>query len=183
MKQGRGSRIAASVGAAALIAATQAQAGGADCRRVPVYSAPCFSQTRPHPGCSPIPLAKAPCFVVHGVLAPANGTPALRIHKLGARRVLGVLGGDGDAASASIVPPALRSAMTPASPGDLNSVSGDFTVCPLAAERAGWMQPVCIADAAQVAVVRRRDGADPPRGAPPPTPASRAGSGSPPAPR
>lgn len=155
MRQGRAPRIAASVGAAALVAATQAQAGGADCRRIPVYSAPCFSQSKPHPGCAPIPLAKAPCFVVHGVLAPANGTPALRIHRLGAQRVLGVLGGDGDAASATILPTALRSAMTPASPGDLNSVSGDFTVCPLASERAGWMQPVCIADAAHVAVVHR----------------------------
>ena len=155
MRQGWASRVSASLGAVALIAATQAHAGGADCRRIPVYSAPCFSQSKPHPGCAPIPRAKAPCFVVRGVLAPANGTPGLRIHKLGAQRVLGVLGGDGDAASASILPTALRSAMTPASPGDLNSVSGDFTVCPLAAERPGWMQPVCIADAAQVAVVRR----------------------------
>ena len=155
----------------------QAAAVGADCRRIPVYSAGCFSQIKPHAGCPAIPRAKAPCFVVHGVLQPSNGTPSLRIHWRGAGRILGVLGGDGDAASPTLLPAALRAAMAPPAPGDLNSVSGDFRVCPLATERPGWMQPVCIADAARVVVVPARQAT-----APPPTPAGQAGSGSRPAP-
>ena len=126
--------------------------------------------------------AKAPCFVVHGVLEPANGTPGLRIHKLGTRRLLGVLGGDGDPDSLATPPPDLKAVMTPDLPGDLNSVSGDFRVCPLATERPGWMQPVCIAGATHLTVFRRA-----PRQAyqydPPPTPEGEAESQSPPRPR
>ena len=153
----------------------EARAAGDDCRSAPVYSAPCFSQTKPHAGCSAIADTNAPCFAVHGVLEPANGTPSLRIHKLGTKRVLGVVGGDGDPDSLSIPPPSVRALMTPDSPGDLNSVSGDFRVCPLATERPGWMQPVCIASATHLAVYGRA-----PRQAyqydPPPTPEGEAES-------
>jgi hypothetical protein len=148
-------RMATTLGLLAL-QSTAAHAASVDCRRIPVYSAPCFSQPKPHPGCAPIPYASAPCFVVHGALSPANGTPSFRILKLGTKRILGVLGGDGDAASSSMLPPGLRAIMAPASPGDLNSVSGEFRICPLATERAGWMQPVCIVSARHVAVVPRR---------------------------
>jgi hypothetical protein len=177
MSQGRASRIVAGAGLLALLAKA-AHADGADCRRIPVYSAPCFSQTKPHPGCAPIPYARAPCFVVHGLLGVSNGTPSLRILRLGTRRILGVLGGDGDADSPTVLPPALRAAMAPASPGALNSVTGDFRVCPLAAERAGWMQPVCIVSATRVVV----SASQPNRAAPPPSSAAPAGSRSPPAP-
>ena len=145
--------IIRALGLLALVAG-EAHAAGADCRRVPVYSASCFSQIEPHGGCAAIPPAKAPCFIVHGVLRPSNGTPSLRIHRLGTPRILGVLGGDGDAASPTLQPPALAAAMTPTSPGDLNTVAGDFRVCPLATERAGWMQPVCIVSASRVSVVK-----------------------------
>ena len=154
MRQGRAPGVAACIAALALIGATQAQAGD-DCRRIPVYSAACFSQIKPHAGCAAISRAKAPCFAVSGELGVSNGVPSLRIRRLGTRRILGVLGGDGDAASPTILPPALRAAMTPASPGDLNAVTGEFQVCPLATERAGWMQPVCIVSAARVAAAPR----------------------------
>ena len=135
----------------------EARAAVDDCRSVPVYTAPCFSQTKPHAGCAAIADAKAPCFVVHGVLEPANGTPSLRIHKLGTRRLAGGGEGDGDPDLSLLRQAAARwkAVMTPDTPGDLNSVSGDFRVCPLATERAGWMQPVCIAGAAHLAVYRR----------------------------
>ena len=169
-------RIVCALGLLALVA-SEADAAGADCRRIPVYSASCFSQIRPHSGCPAIPRTRALCFVVQGELRASNGTPSLRIHRFGTRRVLGVLGGDGDAASPTLLPPALQAAMAPAAPGDLNSVTGDFRVCPLATERAGWMQPVCIVSARRVAVVpaRQQNQYDPP-----PTPAgqveSRTGS-------
>jgi hypothetical protein len=144
------------VAAVAVLALTgaEARAAGDDCRSIPVYAAACFSQIKPHAGCTPISDAKAPCFVVRGVLEPSNGTPGLRIHRLGTRRLLGVVGGDGDPDSLSMPPPRVKAVMTPPTPGDLNSVSGDFRVCPLATERAGWMQPVCIAGATHLAVFR-----------------------------
>jgi len=170
-------RSAAAVGVLAMLAG-QAQAGGVDCRRIAVYSAPCFSQAKPHAGCDPIPYANAPCFTAHGVLHGANGAPALRLWRSGTRRVLGIVGGDGDPAADDLIPQPLRSQMAPATPGWLRSVEGDFRVCPLAAQKAGWMQPVCIVSASRVVFTRRRYGFDPP-----PTPAGQAESGSPPAPR
>jgi hypothetical protein len=52
-------------------------------------------------------------------------------------------------------------------------VEGDFRVCPLASEQAGWMRPVCIAGASHVVVTRRHFGFDPPsEPAAPPAPRS-----------
>jgi hypothetical protein len=177
-----GTSIAASVGVLTLIGATTAQASGPDCRRIPVYSAPCFSQTKPHPGCNAIPYAKAPCFVVHGILQGGNGAPAVRLWRSGTKRVLGIVGGDGDPAAADLIPEPLNTQMTTGTVGWLRSVDADFRVCPLAAARVGWMQPVCLVGATHVVFTRRHYGSDPASAEPPPTPAGPGGSGSPPAP-
>ena len=87
MKQPTASRSAALAAALALLGTAEAQAGGVDCRRIPVYSAPCFSQPKPHAGCEPIPYAKAPCFTVHGILQGSNGVPAVRLWRSGTKRV------------------------------------------------------------------------------------------------
>jgi len=152
-------------GMLALLATTAAQAGGVDCRRVPVYSAPCFSQPKPHAGCAPIPYAKAPCFTVHGILQGSNGVPAVRLWRSGTKRVLGIVGGDGDPGE-ELIPEPLNTQMATTTPGWLRSVDADFRVCPLATEKAGWMQPVCLVGAAHVVFTRRHYGL-----APPPTPA------------
>jgi hypothetical protein len=175
-------RIVLAVGVIWLIGG-EAQAGSVDCRRIPVYSAPCFSQPKPHVGCTPIPDAKAPCFVVHGILQGSNGVPALRLWRSGTKRVLGIVGGDGDPAADGLIPEPLKTQMTTTTPGWLRSVDADFRVCPLATEKAGWMQPVCIVGATHVAVTRRHYGSDPPKDVSPPTSAGQAGSQSPPAPR
>ena len=153
-------------GMLALLATTAAQAGGVDCRRIPVYSAPCFSEPKPHAGCAPIPYAKAPCFTVHGILQGSNGVPAVRLWRSGTKRVLGIVGGAGDPAADDLIPEPLNSQMTTTTPGWLRSVDADFRVCPLAAEKAGWMQPVCLVGATHVVFTRRHYGL-----APPPTPA------------
>jgi hypothetical protein len=175
-------RIVAALGVIALQPAG-AEARGGDCRRIPVYTAPCFSQIKPHAGCSPIPYAKAPCFEVRGILQGSNGVPAVRLWRSGTKRVLGVVGGDGDPAADGLIPEPLHAQMTTATPGWLRSVDADFRVCPLAAEKAGWMQPVCIVGATHVVFTRRHYGLDPPRDGPPPPPAGPAASQSPPAPR
>ena len=179
------SRFAAGVGALALICVGEARAA-ADCRRVPVYSAPCFSQIKPHAGCPAIPRAKAPCFTVHGRLALYNGTPSFRLLPLRSHRILGVLGGDGDAESATLLPKNVDVVAKPPEPGAYRDVFGDFRVCPLAVERAGWMQPVCIASARHVMLSIWQNnipgGRLPTASGRPPPPAGPAGSRSRPAP-
>ena len=163
-----------SAGALGLLAsvASQADAAGQDCRRIPVYSAPCFSQTEPHPGCGAIPYAKAPCFTVHGILQGSNGVPAVRLWRSGTKRVLGIVGGDGDPAADGLIPEPLNGQMTTGTVGWLRSAEADFRVCPLATEKAGWMQPVCLVGASHVVFTRRHYGFDPPgTDAAPPTPA------------
>jgi hypothetical protein len=103
------------------------------------------------PDCRASPIARQPCFSVRGRLSGWNGAPTFRLHPSGSKRLLGVVGGDGDPASPSVLTPALRAAMTPPAPGDLIPVTATFRVCPLAPDRPGRMRPVCIAGAAQIA--------------------------------
>jgi hypothetical protein len=134
-------RTAASLGALGLLAG-QAEAGGADCRRIPVTTAACFLVNSR--GCPTIPYARTPCFTVHGRLALANGTPSFRLLPLNSRRVFGVLDGRGNAESPTLLPKAVDDIAKPPGPGPDRDLFGDFRVCPLAVERAGWMRPVCI---------------------------------------
>jgi hypothetical protein len=166
MRRPAASRLVAAGAVLGLLGAVEAQAAGADCRRIPVYSAPCFSQPKPHAGCAPIPYARAPCYSVHGILQGSNGVPAVRLWRSGTKRVLGIVGGDGDPAADGLIPEPLNTQMTTTTPGWLRSVDADFRVCPLAAEKAGWMQPVCLVGATHVVFTRRHYGL-----APPPTPA------------
>lgn len=169
MRRTAASRLAGAV--LGLLGAAEAQAGGVDCRRVPVYSAPCFSQPKPHAGCEPISYAKAPCFIVHGILQGSNGVPAVRLWRSGTKRVLGIVGGDGDPAADGLIPEPLNTQMATTTPGWLRSARADFRVCPLATEKAGWMQPVCLVGATHVVFTRRHYGL-----APPPTPAGQPAS-------
>jgi hypothetical protein len=148
------SRLSVFAALAVLVVAGPAGASGGDCRRAPVYTARCFDLPKPHRSCDAVAHAAAPCFAVRGRVYAANGAPAIRLSRAGTRRIFGVVGGEGDPASPTLLPPALRAAMTPTQPGSLQSVEGDFRVCPLATGRAGWMQPVCIASAAHLVVAR-----------------------------
>jgi hypothetical protein len=103
------------------------------------------------PDCRPATAARQGCFSVRGRLSAWNGAPTFRLHPDGSTRLLGVVGGDGDPASPTVLTPALRAAMTPSAPGDLLPVTATFRVCPLAPDRPGRMRPVCIADASQIA--------------------------------
>ena len=156
MTRWRSDRLAAAVlGVCAMLTATTANASAGDCRRTPVLTATCFSMRRVGGGCPA--QSPPPCRVIHARLHGTNGTPALRLSASGSRRILGVFGGDGGAESPDLLPPNVATAMAPPSPGDLMPVSGDFRVCPLALQKAGWMQPVCIASASRLTAARRRD--------------------------
>ena len=121
----------AAIGSLALTA-PQAAAGD-DCRTAPYTAA-------------------APCFRVVGRLAFTNGGPAVRLRPRGSRRVLGVVGGEGDAASPRLLPGNVELLSRPPSPGARLDLLGSFEVCPLAPERRGRMRPVCLAAATDLAV-------------------------------
>ena len=135
-----------------LLVASAAQAlaaGPEDCRTKPYVRADCYFNGR----CAP--LKAAPCFWVTGRLGFANGAPAVRLRPRGAHRLLGVVGGDGDAASPKLLPRNVDALSTPPTPGDRRDLWGRFRVCPLATEKPGWMRPVCIAQAEDLSVLAR----------------------------
>lgn len=84
------------------------------------------------------------CFQVHGRLSIWNGSPSLRIWRIGTKRILGV--------HRDMPPP--ESVIAHVSDfGD--EVYADFTVCPFTEERPGAMQMVCIESAENVVTKKR----------------------------
>ena len=81
------------------------------------------------------------CFMVHGRLSAWNGTPTMRIWRIGTERILGVL----------------DSFIGPDSPavGWDEEAYGDYLVCPFTKQKPGEMQKVCIESAAHVFIKRR----------------------------
>lgn len=90
------------------------------------------------------------CWMVHGKVFLANGTPSLRIAPTGSSSIYGVLGkgGAGEFDLAAELPPALARI----SPDAYWSrrVTADITVCPLTKHKAGAMQRVAITGARNV---------------------------------
>ncbi len=80
------------------------------------------------------------CFTVHGRIQAGNGTPSIRIWRVGTKRMLGVPAGeeDGDPDVASLPDVIYKTNIR-----DQN-VFGDFLVCPLTKEEPGAMQMVCV---------------------------------------
>jgi len=93
--------------------------------------------------CKSDPDIVGACFRIHGRIAAYNGTPTLRIWRIGTDRLLGV---DDDIP----VPEALSRQLD----WDVNAY-GDFEVCPFNPEREGEMRRVCIESAEHI-VVRKR---------------------------
>jgi hypothetical protein len=82
------------------------------------------------------------CFTVHGRLSAWNGTPPMRIWRVGTKRVLGVPN--------EILPEEVANRM------DWGiEAYGDFMVCPFTQERPGEMQMVCIESAENVIYKKR----------------------------
>ncbi len=77
------------------------------------------------------------CFMVHGRLSAWNGTPTMRIWRVGTKRILGVRDDP--------LPKNLESEMNWGV-----EAWGDFEVCPFTKERPGVMQTVCIESAEHV---------------------------------
>jgi len=120
-----------------------------DCRVLPYTSSHCIGLGE-HSNCRT--LEPAPCFKVRGTLSFGVGTPAIRLSPIGSRRILGVFGGNGDPEDAHAVPRGVSRLVVRNCDVFVNAITGDFLVCPLKTDRPGWMRPICIASASNLAV-------------------------------
>ena len=83
------------------------------------------------------------CFMIHGRMQAGNGTPSVRIWRVGTTRMLGVPEGDvdGDPDVASLPDVIYNTNIRD------QVVFADFVVCPLTKEKPGEMQMVCVESA------------------------------------
>ena len=83
------------------------------------------------------------CYIVHGGLLTANGTPSVRIAVGDGRVVLGVAGGEEPP-----LPDAVRKGLV----ADMfsNRLLGDYVVCPQTEGNQGQMQMVCVRSASNL---------------------------------
>jgi hypothetical protein len=88
------------------------------------------------------------CFVIHGRVMYTNGTPSLRIWRVGSKRILGVLPPEDE-----IIPESLKHALN----GFNKSVDADLEVCPFTKEQPGAMQMVCVESAKNLVVKEPAD--------------------------
>ena len=93
-----------------------------------------------------------PCYWVTGRLAYSNGTPSLRIWPRNSHRLLGVLNRKSQADTDDALPATIKRL----EPSFDRRIWGNFRVCPLAPERAGWMRMVYMTATAKLKVVPYR---------------------------
>jgi len=92
------------------------------------------------------------CFTVHGRLQINNGTPSIRLWRIGTKRMLGVL----DPQDISGVPGPSTIPASIAKQLDFDKYAfGDFLVCPLSKSMPGRMQTICIESGSHL-IVRNR---------------------------
>ena len=100
------------------------------------------------------PENAATCYWTRGRLAIYNGTPTIRLWKIGTKRILAIHSGPaykrGDAKENSN--PEVPADVDRAFKTDLTRVYGDFEICPLEPEHAGIMQAACIESAKNIVV-------------------------------
>jgi len=96
--------------------------------------------------CKNDPDIAAACFRVQGRLAVYNGSPSLRIWRVGTNRILGV--------RTEITPENVSARFSDSDPFD-TEIYGDYEVCPFTKEKPGEMQMVCIESASHLVAKQR----------------------------
>ena len=94
---------------------------------------------RKEKSCGEHPQLIGSCFTLRGRLSIYNGTPALRLWRVGTRRVLGISEQRFSVAGYRNVPEYIESQTN-----QNVAIFGDFLVCPFTRSRPGEMQLVCI---------------------------------------
>jgi hypothetical protein len=100
--------------------------------------------------CREHPKLVGKCFSVHGRLAVYNGAPALRILKLGTKRMLGVSEQRFAIEGFRNVPEEVTAKLD-----QDKLLYGDYTVCPFTRAREKEMQLVCIEKVSNLVVKNR----------------------------
>ena len=101
--------------------------------------------------CREHPQLIGKCFVVHGRLSVYNGAPAVRLRRIGTRRVLGVSEQRFNLPEYRNLPEDLTEQLN----GD-NEIIGDFLVCPFTKSKPREMQLVCIESANNTSVQKKK---------------------------
>jgi len=101
--------------------------------------------------CRQHPQLIGECFNVHGRLSVYNGAPAMRIWKVGTRRMLGVSEQRFAIEGYRNVPETIQNQLNQ----DVD-LYGDFLVCPFTRPRGGQMQMVCIEEGKNLRVQKRQ---------------------------
>jgi hypothetical protein len=101
--------------------------------------------------CREHPQLIGKCFVVRGSLSVHNGAPAVRLRRMGTRRVLGVSEQRFNLPGYRNLPEGLALQLN----GD-NEIIGDFLVCPFTKLTPREMQLVCIESANNTSVRKRK---------------------------
>jgi hypothetical protein len=100
--------------------------------------------------CREHPQLVGKCFSVHGRLSTYNGNPAVRLWRIGTRRVLGVSDQRFSLSGYRNIPEDLSKQLD----GE-NEILGNFLVCPFTRPRPGEMQLICIESAKNIVVKKR----------------------------
>lgn len=101
----------------------------------------------PRQGCKSNPDLVGPCFALHGRMGLTNGTPGVRIWRIGTRRILGVMVSENE-----IMPANVKRHLAWGT-----AIYGDFEVCPFSPQRPGEMQMVCVESARRLVLERYVD--------------------------
>jgi hypothetical protein len=97
------------------------------------------------PRCKGNPKVISACYTVHARARYGNGTPQMRLWVVGTKRILGVTAGPiADDYDGQIAPYSLSFSE------DIDSIYGDFEVCPFTPDRPGVMRMVCIESASHL---------------------------------
>lgn len=100
--------------------------------------------------CHQHPQLSGKCFNVHGKLSVYSGAPAIRIWKIGTKRILGVSDQRFAVAGYRNIPQDLQQQINQ----DV-SIIGNYLVCPFTSSKPAEMQLICIDKAKNLEVTKR----------------------------
>src|SRR6266478_9992385 len=101
--------------------------------------------------CRQHPQLIGKCFVVRGRLSVYNGAPAVRLWRIGTRRVFGISEQRFKVPGYRNLPEDLMKQLN-----EENEIFGDFLICPFTPVKPREMQLVCIESAKDVVVKKRK---------------------------
>jgi hypothetical protein len=100
--------------------------------------------------CRQHPRLSSKCFSVRGRLSVYNGAPAIRLWKVGTKRILGISEQRFAEEGYRNIPEDIRTQLNQ----DVE-IFGDYVVCPFTPQRQGEMQLVCIEEGKHLVVKKR----------------------------